>query len=162
MDCFRDFCLACDRESLEGPYCTPACKRADLEKAKGSAPSSPTRPMAATKLTKARSSPSSSGSDNQFQYVLKPTYTQSNTHITTPFRSSTHPVQFPSSFSRGNPGQPRRQLTPSTSRSSLSSASSSSSQDLIPERARQELQEYFNSFDHARNSRRCQSNWSSR
>ncbi|KAF2864124.1 hypothetical protein K470DRAFT_254458 [Piedraia hortae CBS 480.64] len=38
MECFHDFCLACDKES-SGPYCSQACRLADQDK--GSAPSSP-------------------------------------------------------------------------------------------------------------------------
>jgi len=43
MDCFQDFCLACDKQCTEGSYCSQACRLAELEKA-SNAPTSPTTP----------------------------------------------------------------------------------------------------------------------
>ena len=43
MDCFQDFCLACDKQCTEGSYCSQACRLAELERA-SNAPTSPTTP----------------------------------------------------------------------------------------------------------------------
>ncbi|KAI9749182.1 MAG: hypothetical protein M1815_002712 [Lichina confinis] len=42
MGCFPDFCLACDRQTTGGPYCSQACRLTDLER--GSAGSEPVLP----------------------------------------------------------------------------------------------------------------------
>ncbi|KAF2720781.1 hypothetical protein K431DRAFT_304032 [Polychaeton citri CBS 116435] len=42
MDCFQDFCLACDSACSEGPYCSQACRLADIERSSGS--TTPTSP----------------------------------------------------------------------------------------------------------------------
>ncbi|KAK0793863.1 hypothetical protein LTR33_007176, partial [Friedmanniomyces endolithicus] len=68
MDCFHDFCLACDKES-NGPYCSQACRMADLERASPPAlPSSPTQ-AAPSRLSWSSLSPAPSS-----VYVLQPAY----------------------------------------------------------------------------------------
>lgn len=142
MDCFHDFCLACDRESTSGPYCSQACRLADLEKA--SPPHSPTQPTL------------SSGHGTGSAYVLSPAYNF-------PSRTDNSPEHPPSEAARPQSStrdsiskihQPQRSLTPSSSRSSLSSNMSTSNGTAISEQAKQELQEYFDSFSASRASRR--------
>lgn len=46
MDVFNEFCLECDRQTISGPYCSQACRLADLERASAccSSASSPSSP----------------------------------------------------------------------------------------------------------------------
>lgn len=151
MDCFHDFCLACDRESYSGPYCSQACRLADLEKA--SPPSSPTyRPAAGS----SQQSMTSSGLGTGSGYVLAPPY-KFPSRTSNSSRPSSSEASRPQSLTQDalrTQQQSQRSLTPSSSRSSLSSNMSLSSGTIISERARQELQEYFDSFAVSRASKR--------
>ena len=160
MDCFHDFCLACDRESLNGPYCSQACKLADLEKA--SVPSSPIAISTPFKFPKIpATSMSSSG------YVLAPAYKFPDRAVSVSSANQDHERMPKTSYFMADSThqsstagyEQQRSLTPSTSRSSLSSNKSDSNPNQISEQARLELQDYFNSFEHARASRRRQSTW---
>ena len=156
MDCFHDFCLACDRESPDGPYCSQSCRLADLEKARISINLAPT----ATYSSSQQESRLGHGS----RYVLAPAY---KFPVRTPFATQpsasldtrSAPTQTLQDLQRQSQQQSldQRSLTSCSSRSSLSSNRSSSSPNSISERAMQELQEYFRSFDQARSSRRRQS-----
>lgn len=146
MDCFQDFCLFCDRDSPDGPYCSQQCKLADLERGNNSSPSSPT-------------SPTSQGERNwDSPYKL---YTFQQQQRTAGYTSSANPSSRPrSSYFMWNPSMEQstaddRQLTPSSSRTSLSSTSSASSASGgISSQAKQQLQDYFSSFDQARAAKR--------
>ena len=154
MDCFPDFCLACDNQTADGLYCSQACRLTDLEKA-GSAPESPTtpshlstssgfflapaldfgtyRPRTAQQSSLAASSKDESGHDSVRQ--------QSPQHHSTPSHTSS----------------PRRVLSPSSSRSSLVSGLSgltTQTTEGLSEQAKTELREYVNSFDQTREWRR--------
>ncbi|KAI4729222.1 hypothetical protein E4T49_03073 [Aureobasidium sp. EXF-10728] len=124
MDCFLDFCLACDKQTSEGLYCSQACRLADLEKAGSSTPSSPFSPVM------------ESGSASYFQlpeaFSFKPAST--------------------STFAESS--SPRRALSPSSSRSSLSSSAGSQTGTIISEQARTELQTYVSAFDQTREMKR--------
>ena len=156
MDCFQDFCLACDRESLNGPYCSQACRLADLEKA--SIPSSPTSPTAPSASKQKQSSRPVSG------YVLPPAYKfpdRATGHSQPTTSDDTRPQSsyFMRTPAKESPDESRqRALSPSSSRSSLSSTTSSSNA-TISERAKQELQEYFNCFHQSKAAKRRQSSW---
>ncbi|KAK6006572.1 hypothetical protein QM012_006982 [Aureobasidium pullulans] len=131
MDCFLDFCLACDKQTSEGLYCSQACRLADLEKAGSSTPSSPFTP--AMDSSSQSYFPSGSGA---FQlpeaFSFKPTST--------------------STFAESS--SPRRALSPSSSRSSLSSSTGSQTGNIISEQARTELQTYVSAFDQTREMKR--------
>lgn len=128
MDCFQDFCLACDKQ-CEGSYCSQSCRLADLEKAPTSGSISP--------LT-----PGSSWESTQSGYVLTPAY---NFTERDEKRLSTSSASSSASH----------QLTPSSSRTSLSSTSSSSPSGTgISKQARAALQDYFSSFDQTRAAKR--------
>jgi hypothetical protein len=147
MDCFHDFCLACDRESTSGPYCSQACRLADLEKA--SPPQSPTYPSSSPQSTVSSRLGSGSG------FVLAPPY--KFPQRATGSRSASSEASRPQSSSTDSirkTQQQQRSLTPSSSRSSLSSNMSLSSGTIISEQARQELQEYFDYFAASRASKR--------
>ena len=146
MECFHDFCLACDGESREGPYCSQRCRLADLEKA--SPPPSPTSPSASSKST------TLSG------YVLAPAYQfPQRNNSSRPYSSQYTQPQSSTNWSTQSPQQYPRSLTPSSSRSSLSSNMSSSGGTIISEQARQVLQEYFDSFAASKASKRRTSSY---
>ncbi|EGP82939.1 unnamed protein product [Zymoseptoria tritici ST99CH_1A5] len=156
MDCFQDFCLFCDRDSPDGPYCSQRCKLADLEKASSSNPGSPT---------------SSRHDHRDTRYVLSPAYKfhseqQQQQHQRTPgydapaANNSRRPRSSYFMWTASPTTQDRsliedRSLSPSSSRTSLSSTSSgSSTTDAFSAQAKQQLQEYFSSFDQARAAKR--------
>lgn len=131
MDCFLDFCLACDKQTMEGLYCSQACRLADLEKAGSSAPPSP----------------SDLGSSEQSGWPFK-----SNGFTLPPG------IDFGASKSSFH-SQMEIKLSPSTSRSSLSSsASTSSTQTTNPvamsEQTQHELDGYVSAFDAVREWKR--------
>jgi endogenous inhibitor of DNA gyrase (YacG/DUF329 family) len=156
MDCFQDFCLFCDRDSPDGPYCSQRCKLADLEKASTSQSGSPT----------------SSSSPRDTRYVLSPAYKfHHDQHSHTPgydapaVTSSRRPrssyfmwTASPSTRQPDRPSLDDRSLSPSSSRTSLSSTSSGSSSTAasgaFSAQAKQQLQDYFSSFDQARAAKR--------
>jgi hypothetical protein len=151
MDCFHDFCLACDKEST-GPYCSQACRLADMERANAStsAPSSPTSPSIPAQSRVSWPSASSSG------YVISPAY---NFTQKPGSQSSLAQARPGDSYFMRTPSQQQSShaLTPSSSRTSLSSTTSDGTVPTggISQQARLELQDYFSSFGQAKvNSRR--------
>lgn len=139
MDCFQDFCLFCDRESLDGPYCSQQCKLADLEKSSNSIPSSPTSPTSSYKLAPA--------------YNFQPQRTPGHdAHAPTSQSSRPRSNYFMWTEQSNNDA---RQLTPSSSRTSLSSTSSNATTaGGYSANAKQQLHDYFSSFDQARAAKR--------
>lgn len=161
MDCFHDFCLACDRES-DSLYCSQACRLADLSKA--SLPPSPTSSNLPSNQTS--SSLACSGLGTGSGYVLAPAFKFPDRTPGYSQPTAADGARPQSSYFMGSSAeqssedsQPQRSLSPSSSRSSLSSTGSSSNPNVISERAKLELQEYFSSFDHAKAAKRRQSNW---
>jgi len=160
MDCFHDFCLACDRESTNGPYCSQTCRLADLDRATSSSLNSPTSPSTSSH----RWSTQSSGSPSA--YVLAPAY---NFQDRSPYESQPREQSRPqSSYFMRSPAQKtydeaaalQRCLTPSSSHTSLSSNSSSTSTasgNGMSAQAKSELQNYFSSFAQAKAAKRRQS-----
>ena len=131
MECFHDFCLACDRESFSGPYCSQACRLADLEKA--SPPPSPSYRSASTQPSTA-----SSGLSTGSGYVLAPPYKfPSRTGNSSRPSSEAGRSQAASQDGSRTQQKLQRSLTPSSSRSSLSSNMSISTGTVISEQARQ-------------------------
>ncbi|KAM0711669.1 hypothetical protein Q7P35_001036 [Cladosporium inversicolor] len=128
MDCFQDFCLACDKQ-CEGSYCSQSCRLADLERAPQSGCSSPSTEHASWESTHPG-------------YVLTPAYNfteRVDKRLSTSSASSTNGPT----------------LSPSSSRTSLSSASSSSPSGTgLSKQARAALQDYFSSFDQTRAAKR--------
>lgn len=150
MDCFLDFCLACDKQTSDGFYCSQACRLADLEQAGSSAPTSPLTPSGCDDSCHASLVNFGSGSG----FYLPPALDfNTHKHPESPaVKASTHQTQ-PSS----QPSSRQRVLSPSSSRSSLSSASSSDASQTsktISEQARSELRDYFSCFDHTREMKR--------
>ncbi|KAK8210269.1 hypothetical protein M8818_003436 [Zalaria obscura] len=166
MDCFPDFCLACDKQSTEGLYCSQACRLADLEKAGTSAPMTPLSPESFNfESTSWVSSHMGTGSG----FYLPPALDFSSWKSTdqTPLSPPTSPRRqslqvSPSQSSNQQTATasttPQRYLSPSSSRSSLTSAMSNmtgaQTTDCISEQARHELSGYVSSFDQTREWKR--------
>ncbi|PIA93833.1 hypothetical protein CB0940_05173 [Cercospora beticola] len=130
MDCFQDFCLHCDRDSPDGPYCSQKCKLADLERSNSSSPTSPTS-------------------------QAERNWTQMPSNYAAPSSSSSRPRSSYFMYSQ-QPSRPtERQLTPSSSRTSLSSTSSySTASGTYSTEAKAQLNDYFSSFDQAKAAKR--------
>ena len=165
MDCFHDFCLACDRESTTGPYCSQACRLADLEKATSSSPNSPGLPSSSPHQhpqQQQQSSWASSGLGSGSGYFLPQAYKfpdpSAQQQPDTLHSRQSQPSQSPKrSPRRQDPVDSQRSLTPSSSRTSLSSNHSTS--NSMSEQAKHELQEYFSAFHQTKSSKRRQSTW---
>lgn len=173
MDWTPDFCLACDRQTSGGAYCSQSCRLADLENSSnGSEPASPSTPngigsWSSRTFTTLRNPPSG--------FYLPPpinfdAYKARLTH-NTPSPTALHPCLQPSkpsyfasiSLSQFGPTpkattrETRSSLTTSSSQSSLSSLQSSAytpDDSHLSEHARNELRNYANSFDRARHWKR--------
>ena len=156
-----DYCLACDRQTAGGLYCSQACRLAELETSPcGSEPSSPTTPSLAPfwASTEPRRG---SGFYLQpaFDFAAYRPSTVSPAQAALRGNSMSQMARFTNSFQTLTPSVPlspsNRVLTPSSSRSSLSSISSNSSAGgYLSAQARTELQSYSNSFDVIRNWKR--------
>ncbi|KAK3069630.1 hypothetical protein LTR53_011896 [Teratosphaeriaceae sp. CCFEE 6253] len=149
MDCFHDFCLACDKES-HGPYCSQSCRMADLERASPSTLPSPS--LASSSTQQLWTSPSSTSTS---AYALQPAYDFSDPSTTTTTttsgsQSANADMRPHTSYFMRYPAEQeaaQRSLTPSSSRSSLSSTSSNAAgAGGLSQQSRQELNGYFNSF----------------
>ncbi|KAI9835575.1 MAG: hypothetical protein M1819_002026 [Sarea resinae] len=163
MDWTPDFCLACDRQTSGGAYCSQTCRLADIERASGG--SEPVSPSSSGP------SPSWKSSNGRFQLppplnfgTCKPTgKAQSPSLGSSPLTSYapncyfSHPFNgSQSTISSSGTTSTNRALTPSSSRSSLSSIRSSSVQDnaYLSDQARNELRSYASSFDQIRDLKR--------
>ena len=136
MDCFLDFCLACDKQTTDGLYCSQACRLADLEKAGGSAPASPCS-IERDNWTSPRTNGSSAFSlPLSFDFGASKSDTKSQT-------------SSPNSSS-----ERKRVLSPSTSRSSLNSTASIHTSQAISQQTQHELNDYVSSFDSVREMKR--------
>ena len=157
-----DYCLACDRQTSAGAYCSQSCRLADVETSScASEPSSPAN-LEESSFWARSTSPSKSG------FYLQPAFDfgayQSSRARSSPTSRRTvvtHPTAtFSTSFHTQTPPNPlpsssQRVLTPSSSRSSLKSVQSSRSQTIsLSAQARTELRGYTDSFDCIRNWKR--------
>lgn len=129
---FLDFCLSCDRHTVDGPYCSHACRMADIEKSGSSSPYS-TSPTDSFFAYSSASSSYSSG------FHLPPAFNFSN---------ATKKDSRPQSSSRSRDVVSRSSSVSSTSSSSASSHTGSAS--CMSESARQELRHYESLFDQTR------------
>ncbi|KAI9819425.1 MAG: hypothetical protein M1832_003988 [Thelocarpon impressellum] len=172
MDWSPDFCLACDRQTSGGAYCSQSCRLADIENSSsGSEPVSP----ASVGRPGVSWTPSNAGAGSGF-YLPPPVdfeaYKAKLSRKATPPANavprqpygSSRPAQVAALPSRHpirsigpSPTTPSRsRLTPSSSESSLSSMQSSLSQEsgFLSAQARSELRGYANSFDQVRDWKR--------
>jgi ECL1/2/3 zinc binding proteins len=166
MDWSPDFCLACDRQTSGGAYCSQACRLADLERASsGSDSSTPSSPAAPASWA---SSALGTGSGfylppplNFAAYMStassRSVSNRSFTAASPPaFRLPSFPSGSRSSSSNSITGYSLKPtLTTSTSRSSLSSLHSSSPEGgVLSDQARNELRDYASCFDQVRDWKR--------
>jgi hypothetical protein len=153
MDCFQDFCLACDKQST-GTYCSQSCRLADLERA---TPSTPSSPLTSSQEAQPRLSWSSTKSSTGSAYILSPAFElkESTAAQRTSPENRTQSSYFMRCYSEDTSTQ--RALTPSSSRSSLSSTTSEyqvASNGVLSPQARSELDSYFSSFSRAKATKR--------
>lgn len=166
MEWSHEFCLSCDTQINEGgvPYCSQACRLADLEKAGSS------EQHATSQLS---SSAGSSNSSSSHGFYLPPALnftalktpasssrgfdvgpSASNYYYTT--NTGTYYAQQATTTTTTKPSSSHsheRSLTPSSSRSSLASAGSQTASG-ISQQAAQQLNSYVRSFDQARDMKR--------
>lgn len=142
-----DYCLACDRQTSGGAYCSQSCRLADLETSSTwSGTSSPTHTVAVS---------SSTGTQHGSGFYLSPAINFASYKTSTALSTATRPTTQASYFSTNFTNPPSSKgLTPSTSQSSLNSNASDSSQHQLSEHIHSELRAYTNAFDTTRNWRR--------
>ena len=144
-----DYCLACDRQTSGGAYCSQSCRLADLETfSTWSGTSLPTNTVTA-------SSTSPTETQRGSGFYLSPAINFASYKTSTATFTATQPTIQSTYFSTNFSNQPSSKgLTPSSSRSSLSSNTSDSSQHQLSEQIHSELRAYTNAFDTTRNWRR--------
>ncbi|KAH7359986.1 hypothetical protein BKA66DRAFT_514845 [Pyrenochaeta sp. MPI-SDFR-AT-0127] len=152
-----DYCLSCDRQIVEGTYCSQACRLADLEKAGTKDARAPSQ------LSSSASSSSSSSSSNNGFY-LPPAVNFSAYKASSTARRFDNGPSSPYHYYPTANGtyfapptatrpSPQRNLTPSSSQSSLASAGSQT-QSGISQQAATQLNSYMRSFDQTRDIKR--------
>ncbi|KAF8421940.1 hypothetical protein EV426DRAFT_699427 [Tirmania nivea] len=169
LDWSPDFCLSCDRQSVNGgAYCSQSCRLADLERASGgsSAASSPqTSPTSWSTPTpqangfylppalnfSAMSSRQASSASSSPRGSIS-----SSTPPSLVYQSAQQPTQTGYTFASYSQNRQSSTLYSSPSRTSLSSMQSSSQQDsgYLSDKARNELRDYASSFDLVRDWKR--------
>lgn len=155
-----DYCIACERQTSGGAYCSQTCRLADLDPSLSSSePSSPTDPQFTAWTTSNRSSTAGFFLPPAFNfsaYRSNPSSAPTSRPVSmTNFSSQTaasSALSYMTTLSQTDSSP--RVLTPSSSRSSLTSVQSSSAGDAISSQARSNLQDYTNSFDQVRDWRR--------
>lgn len=169
LDWSPDFCLSCDRQSVNGgAYCSQSCRLADLERASGgsSTASSPqTSPTSWTTPT-----PQGNGfylppalnfsamSDRQTSSALSSPRGSISSSTPPPMlcQSPQQPTRSPYTPTIYSQNGQTSTLYSSPSRTSLSSMQSTSQQDsgFLSDKARNELRDYASSFDLVRDWKR--------
>lgn len=155
MDCFGDFCLACDKQTNGTPFCSQACRLAELDHSLSSSePSSPTYNRHAT----AQRSPGPVTSGFQLPPAIDfSSYKRDRTVQlqTRPARSSLGAPPSMEQASMVTTLSRSSNLTPSSSQTSLSSLhTNQSSPGGISEQAWNELRHYASNFDQVRTLKR--------
>lgn len=157
MDFFGDFCLVCDKQTNGTPFCSQACRLAELDQSLSS--SEPSSPVFARHETSQGTSrqmlrPAMTGFQllpaidfMSYRRNRKPRPSSTQLDKTTPLLTTkiSMPVETPRSSN----------LTPSSSQTSLSSLRThSTSSGGISEQAWNELRNYASSFDQVRTLKR--------
>lgn len=155
-----DYCLACDRQTSAGAYCSQACRLADLETSSCASSEASSPSLEESSFWARSTSPSKSA------FYLQPAFdfgAYKSTRSLSPSsrrKVITHPTaSFSTSFQTQTPPNPlpqsQRVLTPSSSQSSLKSVRSNVSQNIgLSAQAKTELRGYTDSFDCIRNWKR--------
>lgn len=144
-----DYCIACERQTSGGAYCSQTCRLADLDPSlSGSEPATPTD----GRFAPAYRAPSAA-------FVLPPAFDFAAYRSHPPSATSSRPASMASAPSYmttlSRTDSSPRALTPSSSRSSLVSVPSSLAHgEALSSQARSDLRDYTNSFDQVRDWRR--------
>jgi hypothetical protein len=149
MDCFADFCLSCDRQTNGTPFCSQACRLAELDH---SSPSLPISPSDSYSERAAHRSPQPARSG----FYLPPAFDFSS-HRTSPLSRSKRPASLSVARRTTNPPtlQNNSSLSPTSSQASLSSIKTTQSHHAkLSQQAEHDLKEYARSFDQVRTLRR--------
>jgi ECL1/2/3 zinc binding proteins len=156
MDCFGDFCLACDKQTNGTPFCSQACRLAELDHSLSSS-SEPASPIYTRQTTSQRSpGPVTTGfylpPAIDFSSYRRRRAVQSSTTLTTSSAISSQPTE---QVSKCTDSSRSSALTPSSSLTSLSSLhTNQSSPGGISEQVWNELRGYASSFDQIRTLKR--------
>lgn len=148
MDCFADYCLSCDRQTSGTPFCSQACRLAELDHSSPQEPLSPSY-ISSENVGSRSLRPVSHGFylPPAFDFSLHRSSRVSSTRQTTSL--STLSNQASSSSTR----MPK--LSPSSSQTSLSSTKTTQSYNgRLSEQAENDLKDYARSFDQVRTLRR--------
>lgn len=138
----NDYCLACDRQTSGGAYCSQSCRLADLESTWNTPQTSPST----------STFPSSSSNTTSPGFYLAPAIDWSSYKTQ---HTTTQLSYFSSTSSNQSSTNNSKTLSPSSSRSSLSSTSSTSSNSKsFSDEISSHLRDYTNSFDTTRNRRK--------
>lgn len=151
MDCFPDYCLACDKQIIDGLYCSQTCRLTDLERAG----STPTSPLASQPFSFASASLLSAFNNISVLNLHGSTTntiqrTTSTVSLNSTLRSNQSPPTLYHTFSA--PPTPSHALSSLSSRSSLSSSSQSGTRsrptsDGISQEAKDELKNYYDAIE---------------
>jgi len=149
MDCFADYCLSCDRQTNGTPFCSQACRLAELDHC------SPQEPL----------SPSYTSSEVVAQRAVEPA--KSGFYLPPAFDFSLHRTSRPATLQRVHSSPPKSTHTSQSTSSGMSSLSPTSSQtslssikttqshySRLSEQAENDLKDYARSFDQVRTLRR--------
>lgn len=156
MDCLGDFCLACDKQTNGAPFCSQACRLAELDQSSSS--SEPTSPIYPRHRTSQRSlhsvtaafqlPPAIDFSSYRRERMVQTPASQAKSS-TSSYHTANKATTAPSHSSRTS------YLTPSSSQTSLSSLRTiHTSPGGISEQAWDELRNYASNFDQIRTLRR--------
>jgi hypothetical protein len=149
MDCFADFCLSCDRQTSGTPFCSQACRLAELDHSSTSLPVSPSDSYTEN-APQQPTQPARSG------FYLPPAFDFS-LHRTSTSPTSKRPVAPTRTQRTTNPStlHSTSSISPSSSQTSLSSIKTTQSHHTkISRQAENDLKEYARSFDQIRTLRR--------
>jgi hypothetical protein len=149
MDCFADFCLSCDRQTNGTPFCSQACRLAELDHSSPSLPLSPSDSYS-ERASHRPPQPARPG------FYLPPAFDFS-LHRTSTLSRSKRPASLSDTRSTTNPStlKPRSNLSPTSSQTSLSSIKTTQSHHTkLSQQAEKDLKQYARSFDQVRTLRR--------
>lgn len=131
-----DYCLVCDRQTLGGPYCSQACRLAELDPV-------PLDPGSPSHL------------DHYTHIINRSSTIKSLSHTTTVSSFGNTARSYGTRSSTGSIEKSSTNLSPSPSRSSISSLRSNVSQsETVAGHARNELRDYASCFDQVRDLKR--------
>ena len=167
MEWSHDFCLACDRQTMDGEsYCSQACRLADMERAcRLSLSSSSNSNMSTSTRPASYRTTINSGAGSGFHLPPAINFAAYKSSEQSGSQSSSASLQHRSGHgSVGSTGAAQasaagssnsdQRLTPSSSGTSLSSMSSMARDSVSSEELRNELIAYYAAFDQTRDWKR--------